>query len=326
MGNETKKNYNTPIADTRWDSYLSPFSWRYGTEEMRHIWSEANKRRTWRSLWVSLAEVQSEYGLVKQEQLADLRRWQSEINIDRALEIEADIHHDLMAELRTYAEQARIGGEILHLGATSMDIEDNADVLRIRQSLELIIKWLEELLLLFAEKVRLYAPMPLMAFTHLQPAEPSTLGYRLSSYAQDLLLDWEALGRVRRGLKGKGFKGAVGTGASYGELIGVENLAEFETRLSTQIGLPFFNSRQPGLSAQAGLRRRECSGRIGGFTLPFRLRLTLAAIATDWRIVGTIWQAASWFIRHALQTQPDQCRENRLFSPHAGSNAAPCLG
>ncbi len=121
-----------------------------------------------------------------------------------------------------------------------MDIEDNADALRLRQSLELVQEGLRRLLLLFAEKIERYANLPLMAFTHLQPAEPSTLGYRLALYAQDLLLDWEALGRARRGLKGKGFKGAVGTGAAYAELIGVENLAEFEARLSARLGLAFF--------------------------------------------------------------------------------------
>jgi adenylosuccinate lyase len=222
------------------ETYLSPFTWRYGSLEMRQLWSEAAKRRTWRRLWVALAEVQAEYGLVRPEQVEDLRAYQDAVDLKRALEIEAEIHHDLMAELRTFAEQASLGGSILHLGATSMDIEDNADVLRIRQAFERVLAGLKELLLVFAEKIETHAGLPLMAFTHLQPAEPSTLGYRLALTAQDLLLDWEALGRVRRGLKGKGFKGAVGSGASYAELIGAENLAAFEARLSTRLGLPFF--------------------------------------------------------------------------------------
>ena len=221
-------------------SYLSPFTWRYGSPEMRPIWSEAHKRRLWRQLWVALAETQAEYGLVTAEQVADLRTHMDEINIPRALEIEAEIHHDLMAEVRTFAEQAPIGGGIIHLGATSMDIEDNADVLRVRQSLDLVLDGLRKLLLIFAEKIEAQADIPMMAFTHLQPAEPSTLGYRLACYAQDLLADWQALSCVRTELKGKGFKGAVGTGASYAELIGVENLAEFEQKLSNRLGLPFY--------------------------------------------------------------------------------------
>jgi adenylosuccinate lyase len=221
--------------------YLSPFSWRYASPVMRQIWSEANKRRLWRSLWVTLAEVQVEYGLVSPEQAADLRAHMTEVDIGRALEIESEIQHDLMAELRTFAGQAPVGGPILHLGATSTDIEDNADALRIRESLELVMAALDELLRFFAEKIQVYAGMPLMAFTHLQPAEPSTLGYRLALYAQDLLIDRDALSRVRRDLKGKGFKGSVGTGAAYAELLGgSERLAEFEARLSSHLGLPFF--------------------------------------------------------------------------------------
>ena len=226
---------------TDYEIYQSPFSWRYGSPGMRRLWSEANKRRVWRQLWVALAEVQAEYGLVRPEQVQDLRSHVDEVDLPRALAIEAEIHHDLMAELNTYAEQAPTGGPILHLGATSMDIEDNADALRMRKALELVGEKLDALLGAFAEKIETYADTPLIAFTHLQPAEPSTLGYRLALYAQDLLIDRAALGRRRRDLKGKGFKGAVGTGAAYAELLGgPEHLAEFEARLSTRLGLPFF--------------------------------------------------------------------------------------
>jgi len=224
-----------------YETYLSPFTWRYGSQEMRQIWSEVNKRLLWRKLWVSLAEVQAEYGLLTPEQLVDLRSQMCTVDMKRALEIEAQIHHDLMAELKVFAEQCPLGGGILHLGATSMDIEDNADVLRQRESLDLVINELSGLLLLFAEKVDTWADIALIAFTHLQPAEPSTLGYRLAGYAQDLLMDWQILQSTRRELRGKGFKGAVGTGASYGELIGTDNLVEFENRLSSRLNLPFFS-------------------------------------------------------------------------------------
>ena len=223
-----------------YETYLSPFSWRYASLDMRRLWCETYKRRLWRSIWVELAEVQSEFGLLRPEQVADLRAHVEQVDISRALEIEAEIQHDLMAELKAFAEQCSLGGGALHLGATSADIEDNADALRVRQSLDLILENLRSLLLLFAERIEAWAETPLIAFTHLQPAEPSTLGYRLAQYAQDLLSDWEDLRRARRHLRGKGFKGAVGSGASYAELIGAQNLAEFETRLSTRLGLPFF--------------------------------------------------------------------------------------
>ena len=231
--------YPTP-APLDYTNYLSPYSWRYSSPEMRRVWSEATKRGLWRQMWLALVEVQAEFGLVSLAQVEDLRTHVEEVNVTRSLEIEAEIHHDLMAELKVYAEQCPTGGGILHLGATSTDIEDNTDALRIRQSLDLIIIGLRQLLALFVEKITTWANTPLIAFTHLQPAEPSTLGYRLAQYAQDLLLDWEDLRRGRAHLRGKGFKGAVGTGASYAELIGAENLASFETRLSTRLGLPFF--------------------------------------------------------------------------------------
>jgi len=231
--------YNSPVT-LDYETYLSPFTWRYGSPQMRQVWSEASKRRLWRRLWLALAEVQAGYGLVNEEQLSDLRLHVDTVDMPRALQIEAEIHHDLMAELKTYAEQAPIGGAILHLGATSTDIEDNADVLRMRQSLDMLLKDLSDLLLSFVEKIELWADTPLMAFTHLQPAEPSTLGYRLALYAQDLYSDWKALQEVRGGLRGKGFKGAVGSGASYAELIGVERLAEFERKLSERLELHFY--------------------------------------------------------------------------------------
>jgi len=207
---------------------------------MRRIWSEVHKRELWRQIWLALAETQHSFGLVKSEQVEDLRKHQAEINIPRALEIEAEIHHDLMAELKTYADQCPIGGGILHFGATSMDIEDNADALRLSASLDLIQKSLDEVLSAFADRIEETAAFTTIAFTHLQPAEPTTLGYRLSLYAQDLLADRESLILSKENLRGKGFKGAVGTSAAYADLVGSDQLVEFEARLSHSLGLKFY--------------------------------------------------------------------------------------
>jgi adenylosuccinate lyase len=221
-------------------NYLSPFTWRYGTPAMRRLWSEQNKRLLWRKIWVALAEVQSEYGLVTPEQVADLRAHMTEIDLPRALEIEAEIQHDLMAEVRVFAAQSPVGGGIIHLGATSMDIEDNADALRLRSALDLVLESLKSLLRTLCLLIEKYADTTLMAFTHLQPAEPSTLGYRFAMYAQDLLKDFQVIREQGLGIKGKGFKGAVGTGAAYAELIGAEKLPEFEQKLSKKLDLSFY--------------------------------------------------------------------------------------
>ncbi len=226
---------------SRWENYQSPYSWRYASPAMRRIWSEQHKRELWRQIWLALAEVQQTFGLVTASQVEDLRAHVSQIDIPRALEIESEIHHDLMAELRTYAEQSAVGGGILHLGATSMDIEDNADVLRLMASLDLILAQLDELLLAFARRIEETADVPAMAYTHLQPAEPTTVGYRLASYAQDLLSDRAELRQVRAQLRGKGFKGAVGTAAAYADLIGLEQVEAFEHQLSERLGLAFYS-------------------------------------------------------------------------------------
>ncbi len=220
--------------------YQSPYSWRYGSENMRQIWSEHNKRLLWRKLWLALAEVQSEYGLVTDAQVNDLKDHADQIDIPRSLEIESEIHHDLMAEIKTFAEQCKIAGGIIHLGATSMDIVDNADALRVQESLSIILGSLKAILIELTSKMESYADLPVMAHTHIQPAEPTTLGYRFAQYAQDIWNDYKNILSLSQNHKGKGFKGSVGTAAAFSDLIGKENLDAFEERISKKIGLEFF--------------------------------------------------------------------------------------
>jgi len=222
------------------ETYLSPFTWRYGSQAMRALWSEAGKRRLWRRIWLALARAQEAAGLVSAAQVADLAAHVDQVDLARAREIEAEIGHDLMAELRTYAEQCPLGGGILHLGATSMDIEDNADALRLRQALQLVRRGVLDLLAALADRIEATCALPTMAYTHLQPAEPTTVGYRLCQYAQDLRLDLEGLDRALAAVKGKGFKGAVGTGASYQQLLAGTGMApaEMEARILAELDLP----------------------------------------------------------------------------------------
>ncbi len=224
------------------DTFLSPFTWRYGTPAMRQLWSEVHKRRLWRRLWVELARAEQSAGLVTADQVDDLEAHVHDINIERAEEIESHIHHDLMAEVQTFAEQCPVGGGVIHLGATSADIEDNADVLRMRDSLDIILASLGDLLGVFGEKIAALADEPIMAYTHIQPAEPTTMGYRLCLYAQDLLEDYLALKTVRANLRGKGFKGAVGTGAAYAELLHGTGIttSDLERQIMTALDLPAF--------------------------------------------------------------------------------------
>ena len=196
-------------------TYSSPFSWRYGSDQMRKIFSEENKYKLWRKIWVALARAQNKTGLVSSEELKDLEKNQDNIDIERIWEIEKDTCHDVVAAIREFAEKAKLGGGKIHLGATSMDITDNAETARIKEALGVIEKELIALLKVFGEKSEKYAQLTCMGYTHLQPAEPTTLGYRLAFYAQDLLLDLDFLQFVKKNLKSKGIKGAVGTSASF---------------------------------------------------------------------------------------------------------------
>lgn len=258
------------------DSYASPFSWRYGTPTMRRLWSEKNRRRLWRRIWVALAEVEADYGLLGHEQLTDLRAHVEDVDLPRALKVEAEIEHDLMAELLVFAEQSSVGGGHLHLGATSMDIEDNAEAIQIREALAMLLESLGELLSILAGKIDSWAEWRLIGYSHLQPAEPTTLGYRMAQYARDLLSDWRALDRIRSKVRGKGFKGAVGTRASYAELLGIDNLNDFEARLSAILELPFHP-----ITSQTSPRRQDyevMSGLAG-------LGISLYKFAFDLRIL-----------------------------------------
>jgi adenylosuccinate lyase len=220
----------------------SPFASRYGSDEMRGLWSDAHRRGLWRQVWLALAEAQARAGVVTEAQVADLRAHAAQPNTARALEIEREIGHDVMAEVRAFAEQCTVGGGIIHFGATSADITDNADVLRQRQALVLLRGRLAALLAGFAAQIEAHSALAGMAYTHLQPAEPTTLGYRLAMYAQDLLEHLGAIDRLIGSLRGKGLKGAVGTAASYTELLaGLPTTpAELETSFLAALELPAF--------------------------------------------------------------------------------------
>ncbi len=182
-----------------------------------------------------------------------------------------------MAEIKTYAEQCPIGGPIIHLGATSMDVLDNVDALRLRSGLDLLIEQLRHLLASLAGRVEAEAGTAAIAFTHIQPAEPTTVGYRLAQYAQDLLIDFEELQRVRSRVRGKGLKGAVGTSASYTQLLDGSGWSarQLEQRVMQKLELDAFEAATQTyprkqdwliLNALAGL-----SGSLHKFAFDLRL-------------------------------------------------------
>jgi len=186
---------------------------------MRAIWSEIAKRRAWRRVWVCVAEAQTAAGLISAEQMDDLRSQEENIDLKRAAEIEGEIGHDLVAELRTFAEQSLSGGAVLHWGLTSADVQDNAEILRQKAALALLLDRLRSGLLAFAARIEETHDLPVLGYTHLQPAEPTTLGYRLAGYAQDLNNHFDHLLRLHKLLRGKGIRGAVGTAGPFTDML-----------------------------------------------------------------------------------------------------------
>jgi len=225
-------------------TFLSPFTWRYGSEEMRSLFSELEYRALWRRVWLALAEAQAECGLISPEELREIRERAGREHVDLELSqrVEREIRHDLMAELRVFSQQCPRGGGKLHLGATSADIEDNADVLRMRRALDLLLTRMVNCLQALSLRIREHRETVCMGWTHLQPAEPTTLGYRLSFYAQDLLTDLRAVELLlSHFLRGKGIKGAVGTSAALKKLLGERaRPEELEARVMEKLGLPYF--------------------------------------------------------------------------------------
>ena len=259
------------------NSYVSPLSWRYGSSEMKEIFSEVHKRKLLRRVWIALARAQEKAGIVTREQVEELEAHKDDIDIEKATEIENVIHHDLMAEIKTYASQCPKGGGVIHLGATSMDALDNADAVRFLEALELTEKRLDDLLDAISEKAEEYKNVPTMAFTHIQPAEITTIGYRLSQTIQDLLDDREQLVFVKKNIRGKGMKGAVGTAASYKELLSESGISsiEMENMVMDELGIKAYDAATQIYSRKQDLRIIEALSSIActlhKFSLDFRI-------------------------------------------------------
>ena len=207
------------------DRYVSPLSERYASKEMQYIFSPDMKFRTWRKLWIALAETEMELGLsengrpvITQEQIDEMKSHVDDINYEVAVEREKQVRHDVMSHVYAFGQQCPKAAGIIHLGATSCYVGDNTDIIVMREALRLIHKKLVNVidkLAVFAEK---YKDLPTLAFTHFQPAQPTTVGKRATLWAQEFLMDLEDLEYVTGSLKLLGSKGTTGTQASFLEL------------------------------------------------------------------------------------------------------------
>ena len=201
------------------DRYVSPLSERYASKEMQYIFSPDMKFRTWRKLWIALAETEKELGLnITQEQIDELKAHAEDINYEVARERERQVRHDVMSHVYAYGVQCPKAKGIIHLGATSCYVGDNTDIIVMTEALKLVKKKLVNVIAELAKFAEKYKDLPTLAFTHFQPAQPTTVGKRATLWMQEFMLDLEDLNYVLSTMKLLGSKGTTGTQASFLEL------------------------------------------------------------------------------------------------------------
>lgn len=223
------------------DRYQSPLSERYASEEMQYIFSQDKKFKTWRRLWIALAEAEHELGLpVTEEQIQELREHQDEINYEVAKEREALVRHDVMAHVYAYGTQCPKAKGIIHLGATSCYVGDNTDIIVMTEALKLVKKKLVNVLAELAKFADSYKAQPTLAFTHFQPAQPTTVGKRASLWMMELLLDLQDLDYLIGSMRLLGSKGTTGTQASFMELFDGdhEKAKAVDRKIAEKMGFP----------------------------------------------------------------------------------------
>ena len=221
--------------------YISPFGERYASPEMQEIFSEDRKFKTWRKLWIALARTEQELGLpITDEQIEELCAHADEINYEDARRREREVRHDVMSHVYAYGLQCPKAKGIIHLGATSCYVGDNTDLILMRDGLKLIRKKLLNCISNLADFAERYKDLPTLAFTHFQPAQPTTVGKRATLWINEFLMDLEDLDYVLGSLRLLGSKGTTGTQASFLELFegDQEKCDRLDPMIAEKMGFP----------------------------------------------------------------------------------------
>ena len=219
--------------------YTSPLSQRYASREMQYIFSQEKKFRTWRKLWIALAETEKELGLnITEEQIEELRAHADDVNYEAAEEREKVVRHDVMSHVYAYGLQCPKAKGIIHLGATSCYVGDNTDIILMTEGLKLVRRKLLNVIAELADFAEKYRSLPTLAFTHFQPAQPTTVGKRATLWINDLMLDLEDLNYVLSTMKLLGCKGTTGTQASFKELFegNEEKIRKIDPMIAEKMG------------------------------------------------------------------------------------------
>lgn len=219
--------------------YTNPLITRYASKDMQHAFSDEKRFKLWRKLWIALAESEMELGLnVTQEQVDDLKKYADEIDYELAAKFEREVRHDVMAHVKAYGEYAQKGKPIIHLGATSCFVNCNAEAIMLDEALDIILKKLVNVMDKLKKFALKYKDVPTLGFTHLQPAQLTTVGKRATLWLQDLEMDYVNLMNAKENIKLRGVKGTTGTQASFMELFNgdEEKIKALEKKVVSKLG------------------------------------------------------------------------------------------
>ena len=223
------------------DKYMSPLSERYAGKQMQYIFSPDMKFKTWRKLWVALAETEKELGLnITDEQIEELKAFEEDINYEVAKEREAVVRHDVMSHVYAYGEQCPKAKGIIHLGATSCYVGDNTDIIIMTEALKLVRTKLVNVMAQLSKFAMEYRALPTLAFTHFQPAQPTTIGKRAALWLMELKLDYDDINYLIKTMLLLGSKGTTGTQASFMELFDGdhEKIKKLDKMIADKMGFP----------------------------------------------------------------------------------------
>jgi adenylosuccinate lyase len=302
------------------DEYTSPFSERYAGKEMQELFSQDKKFRTWRKLWIALAETEMELGLsengepvITQEMIDELKSHAEDINYDVAKKREAEVRHDVMSHVFAYGVQCPKAAGIIHLGATSCFVGDNTDMILMKEGLALVHKKLVSLIDALAAFARQYKALPTLAFTHFQPAQPTTVGKRATLWINEFMMDLADLEYTASSLKLLGSKGTTGTQASFNKLFDgdLEKIDKIDKMIAEKMG---FDSCVP-VSGQTYSRKYDT--RV--LNVLAGIASSAAKFSNDIRLLQHLKEVEEPFEKHQIGSSAMAYKRNPMRSERIAS-------
>ncbi len=298
------------------NTYESPFNARYASSEMQELFSPDMKFRTWRRLWIALAEAEQELGLnITDEQIAELKQYKDDINYSVAEQKEKEVRHDVMAHVHAYGEQCPSARGIIHLGATSCYVGDNTDIIIMHDALELVRQKLAAVIAKLSDFAMEYRSLPTLGFTHYQPAQLVTVGKRASLWIQDLMIDLEDLEYVLFSMKLLGSKGTTGTQASFMSLF--ENDGEKVKKLESLIAAKMGFDSVYAVSGQTYTRKQD--SRV--LNVLSGIAQSAAKFSNDMRLLQSMKEMEEPFEKNQIGSSAMAYKRNPMRAERIGSLA-----